>query len=110
MRKRRILTAIVGTIILGTIAGACSSGSDNAPNQAARPAFVERLKLPGGDNGLPNPFAANPRGPGTINVNFVYDTLLWKDSTGNVIPWLAESWARSPDALEYRFTLRPNIL
>ena len=110
MRRRRLLTVIVGIVSLGTVLGACSTGSDDEPKQAARPAFVERLKLPGGDNGLPNPFAANPRGPGTINVNFVYDTLLWKDSTGNVIPWLAETWTRSPDALEYRFTLRPNIL
>lgn len=110
MKGRRALTFIVGIVTLGTVLGACGNGSDDAPKQAARPEFVERLRLPGSDNGLPNPFAANPRGPGTINVNFVYDTLLWKDSTGKVIPWLAESWTRSADALEYRFTLRPNIL
>ena len=110
MKNRRIVAAIVGIVTLGTVLGACSTSSDDEPKPAARPAFVERLKLPGGDYGLPTPFASNPRGPGTVNVNFVFDTLLWKDSTGNVIPWLAESWTRSPDALEYRFTLRPNVL
>ena len=75
MKKRRLLTVIVGVVTLGTVLGACSNGSDDGPKETARPAFVERIRLPGSDNGLPNPFAANPRGPGTINVNFVYDTL-----------------------------------
>jgi peptide/nickel transport system substrate-binding protein len=112
MRSRTRLVVLglaVAVAALGLAACSTSSGTKQ-PAQQARPEFVERLRLPGSDYGYPTPFASNPRGPGTVNVNFVFDTLLWKDSTGSVIPWLAESYTRSPDALEWRFTLRPGIL
>lgn len=35
--------------------------------------------------------------------------MLWKDSTGAPIPWLATDWERSPDGLEWRFTLREGV-
>ena len=109
--RRRTVTALVGVIALGFVVGACSTTTKTAtPKQAARPAFVEKLRLPGSDQGYPTPFASNPRGPGTVNVLFIFDTLLWKDSTGNVIPWLAQSWTRSPDGLDYKFTLHDGIL
>ena len=38
----------------------------------------------------------------------LFDTLLWKDSTGEPIP-LAKEWSRSPDGKEYRFTLHDNV-
>jgi peptide/nickel transport system substrate-binding protein len=108
---RRTRPAVAGALlaVLAMVGAACSSsGGTSAPAQD-RPEFVERLRLPGSDYGYPTPFASNPRGPGTVNVNFVFDTLLWKDSTGNVIPWLARSWTQSPDGLEWRFTLREGI-
>ncbi|RDI75828.1 ABC-type dipeptide transport system periplasmic component [Gaiella occulta] len=72
-----------------------------------RPAPVPVLRVPGGtDWGYPQPFAYS-RGPGLRNVLFVFDTLLWKDSTGSVIPWLAQKWRRSPDGFEYVFRLNP---
>jgi peptide/nickel transport system substrate-binding protein len=39
----------------------------------------------------------------------VYETLLWFDARGNVIPWLAERWEVSQDGLVYTFYLRKNI-
>jgi ABC-type oligopeptide transport system substrate-binding subunit len=83
MRKRSLSTLVIAVLGISLVLGACSTGTKTGgTNQAARPAFVEKLRLPGGDYGYPTPFAANPRGPGTVNVNFVFDTLLWKDSTG----------------------------
>ncbi len=42
-------------------------------------------------------------------MTLIYDTLLWKDSTGGYLPWLAESYEESDDGLTYTFTLRPEI-
>ncbi|MEM4970915.1 MAG: ABC transporter substrate-binding protein [Sulfolobales archaeon] len=42
-------------------------------------------------------------------VRHVYETLLWFDDKGNVIPWLAERWEVSPDGLSYTFYLRKGV-
>jgi len=42
-------------------------------------------------------------------VRHIYETLLWFDAGGNVIPWLAERWEVSQDGLVYTFYLRKNI-
>src|SRR5688572_27716357 len=106
MRLR--LTAILTTCVL--LAGSCGSDKDDKPQsatQAGHPASVARLRLSGGDYGYPSPFAYI-RGAGLIMASYVFDTLLWEDSTGNPIPWLAKEWSHSPDGLEWRFTLRDN--
>ncbi len=106
MRLR--LTAILAACVL--LAGSC--GSDNGDKaqsgtQTGHPATVSRLRLAGGDYGYPSPFAYI-RGAGLIMASYVFDTLLWEDSTGDPIPWLAKEWSHSPDGLEWRFTLRDN--
>ncbi len=90
--------------------GACSSDDGGSAQTRAneRPASVERLRLPGGDFGYPQPFSY-VRGPGMIQTGYVFDTLLWEDSTGKAGPWLAKEWSQSPDGLEWRFTLRDNV-
>ena len=110
MRTTRPLRALAAVAALGILATACSTTTKDAAPKATRPAFVEKVRLSGSDQGYPTPFASNPRGPGTINVLFIFDTLLWKDSTGNVIPWLAKSWTKSPDGLDYKFTLHDSIV
>ena len=42
-------------------------------------------------------------------VRHIYDTLVWFDEDGNVIPWLAESWTVSDDGTEYTFKLREGV-
>jgi len=39
----------------------------------------------------------------------MYDTLVWVDDDGNVVPALAESWEISPDGSEYTFHLRNDV-
>ena len=46
---------------------------------------------PTGDWGFPSPFTHYLRGPGYVRMSLIFDTLLWKDSQGN-IPALAKSW------------------
>lgn len=42
-------------------------------------------------------------------VRHVYETLLWYDKEGNLIPWLAERWEVSDDGLVYTFYLRKGV-
>ena len=109
MRLRR-LAAILA--VCGLLAGACGSDSKGKAQSATRsaavhPASIARLRLSGGDYGYPSPFAY-VRGAGLIMTSYVFDTLLWTDSTGEPIPWLAKDWSHSPDGLEWHFTLRDN--
>lgn len=111
LRRRSFLIGGVG--VAGAWAlGACSSGQGGpggGGNAAGGTASgVEVLRLSGGDVGFPSPFTYS-RGGGYVQATMIYDTLVWKDSTGEFLPWLAESWTESDDALTYTFTLRPDL-
>lgn len=67
------------------------------------------MRLPFGAIGFPSPFSSNGP-PGYVQMSLLYDTLLWKDSTGEPLPWLAESFERSDDDLTFTFELRPDVL
>jgi prepilin-type N-terminal cleavage/methylation domain-containing protein len=76
--------------------------------------------------GYPTPFAVT-RGPGNTMTHWMFDALLWRDETGNPVPWLAakvpvQSTATSPacdngngadcislDGKTWKFTLRSNV-
>lgn len=113
MQRRKSLRLLGTCLAAVLVLGACSTSDDEdaAPTATTgdkAPAEVERVRLAGGTWGYPSPFAY-VRGPGLVNVNFLFDTLLWKDSTGKVIPWLASEWTRSPDGKEWRFTLHDDV-
>lgn len=104
---RRTALALAGALAMA----ACASDDGQSPQaqrRAERPASVERIRLAGGDFGYPTPFAY-VRGPGMIQTSYLFDTLLWEDSTGKPGPWLATQWSKTPDGLEWRFTLRDNV-
>jgi ABC-type oligopeptide transport system substrate-binding subunit len=96
MRSRRTLSVAIA-LTLCVVAGACSSantsGGDAGP--ATRPAQVERLRLAAGPPRYPSPITGN-RVSGA-QVDLMFDHLVWKDSTGEVIPWLATAWTNSAD-------------
>ena len=66
------------------------------------------LNLAGEDVGFPSPFAYM-RGPGYVQTSFIYDTLLWKDQSGEYLPWIASGYEASRDGTTYRFKLRGGI-
>jgi peptide/nickel transport system substrate-binding protein len=71
--------------------------------------YVEVLRLPGGGYwGHPSPFGFN-RGPGFVRASLVFDTLVWRDASGETIPWLATDWSLSDDGLTWTFTLRDGV-
>ena len=110
--RRRFLLGTAGAAGL-LFLGACGDDDDTTAGPGGQtddlaPAPRPTLRLPGGDQGFPSPFAYQ-RGPGFIKSSFIYDTLVWKDSTGALLPWLASHWDRSADARTYTFHLRDNV-
>lgn len=88
----------------------CETGPYTAPGagQACAGPVTERLRLPGGDRGYPSPYG-HRIGPGLTQANYLFDTLVWKDATGEFIPWLAEEYQASPGRTEWRFLLREGV-
>ncbi len=110
--RRTFLVRAAGAAGL-LVLGACQRDEEATPGREGDreelgPAPRPALRLPGGDQGFPSPFAYQ-RGPGLVKTSFIYDTLVWKDSSGQLLPWLAERWDRSPDAKTYTFHLRDNV-
>lgn len=111
--KRHTFT-LAGRLALAfaLLLGACSdagtpSSTDESQEEttAEAPTSVERVRLAGLSRfGYPSPFAW-VRGPGWLVTGYIFDTLLWEDSTGEPIPWLADDWEESEDGMEWRFTL-----
>lgn len=60
---------------------------------------------PGGDRGLPTPYMHHKNGIGVAFSTFVFDALIWRDKSGDLIPALAESWTVSKDFKKYTFTI-----
>ncbi len=112
MDRRTFLRLAAGTT--GALyLGACSRDNEAAQGNGQRagelpPAPRPTIRLAGGDQGFPSPFAYR-RGPGYVQASYLYDTLLWTDSTGKFIPWLASSYQQSPDGRRYTFELRDNV-
>lgn len=84
-----------------------------APLAAAPPAAARQdgvtLRLPGGGYwGHPSPFGYS-RGPGYMRASLLFDSLVWRDASGETIPWLASEWAPSEDGLTWTFTLRDGV-
>lgn len=103
-RRQFMLGALVAA---GAVAldGCTSSPSQDSTTPSTGPATRPILHVPGGDFGFPSPFSYTA-GPGYVRMSLIYDTLLWKDSTGKLLPWLASSYRRSSDRRTYTFILR----
>jgi peptide/nickel transport system substrate-binding protein len=104
-RRQFLLGALggVGALALAGCSGSGSAGKGGGPG-AARPT----LRLADAALGFPSPFASNG-GLGYQQMSLLYDTLLWKDGSGELLPWLARSYKSSEDHLTYTFELRDNV-
>ncbi len=105
----RAALGAAGALALPSCAGPePNPAARNAPSQPLGPAPRPTVRIPGGSFGFPSPFAYNG-GPGYWRVSYLYDTLLWKDSTGALMPWLARRYERSDDGLTYVLVLRDDV-
>ncbi len=106
--------ALAGAAALGGCGG--DGGSDRRSVRSSTSVDVRSLdpvprptvRLPGGALGFPSPFAY-AAGIGYYQMSLLYDTLLWKDSTGELLPWLARRFERSGDGATWTFELRDDV-
>ncbi len=115
MDRRRFLLGSASVLLLAACSDADSDGGSGPTTTATgggpdEPAPRERptARLPHGAFGFPSPFSSNG-GFGYIQMSLLYDTLLWKDGEGTLLPWLAAEFERSDDDLTYTFELRPDV-
>lgn len=108
---------VFATLALTLSLVACDPGAEpgepEAPDTPAagepdEPEERPTIRLAGGDSGFPSPFGYM-RGGGYVQMQFIYETLLWKDASGELLPWLADSFEASDDGLTYTFELRDDV-
>jgi peptide/nickel transport system substrate-binding protein len=109
MRSRWHVPVALAAAAALTLGGCATDKAKPVANPSVAPTRVERVRLAGGDNGFPSPFGGNTRGPSVAHSTLIFDSLLWRDAAGNVMPWLATSWETSADGREWRFTLRDGV-
>lgn len=117
--RRAFLRGAAG--VAGALAlGACGGGSGRsislpattlgpAPQPGSlRPARRPTVRAAGPEVGLPSPFGYTVP-PGYFTMAYMYDSLLWTDVRGQLIPWLAATHEPSPDGLTHTFELRDGV-
>ncbi len=107
MKTATYRRAVIVAVAFALVAGACSTSTDPPAAPADGGGRVERVRVAARPGSYPTPIG--PRRQGQLQSTFVFDTLVWRDSTGDVIPWLASSWTRSPDGTETTFTIRDGV-
>lgn len=60
-----------------------------------------------GDWGPLAPYLHAARGPGYVYTSFIFDTLVWKNAQGQLVPLLAQSWHSDADQRCHHFELNP---
>ncbi|HUP69582.1 MAG TPA: ABC transporter substrate-binding protein [Acidimicrobiales bacterium] len=119
--RRSFLKGLAGAGLV-VVVGGCGSPKRLPPTLGERvpgvdigaeadslaPAPRPTLRLPGGAFGFPSPFAYIAT-LGYRQMSLIYDTLLWKDGSGKLLPWLASSYEVSDDGLVHSFELREGI-
>jgi len=79
-----------------------------SPSSSPLSPRIERLTIADeqGDHGLPSPFTHAADGVGFVLTTLVFDSLLWRDQTGELVPALASEWKDSADHRAVEFALR----
>ena len=106
MRVRNLLpkTAIIILAISVLILPACSTGEAPAGSQIDSYTIADST----GDWGYPSPYAHYSRGPGYTRMQFIFETLVWKNAT-DFVPQLAREWEYSENDNAYIFKLQENV-
>ncbi|WP_104135698.1 ABC transporter substrate-binding protein [Cryobacterium sp. Y62] len=107
-RTTRALGALVGLVTVGLLVAGCTPTSSNDP--VGEPRSSGTLTYASGD-AEPNcldPHVGGNFPQGMISAQYL-ESLVSRDSSGQIIPWLAESWTPSGDGLTWDFTLRGDV-
>lgn len=107
-RIRRSTVTAAAMMAAALIAASCSTSTKQpaTPSDAQR---VQRVRMAGALAGYPSPFAISQLGNAQAMHSLTFDSLVWLDPKGEVIPWIASKWEASADGKEWRFTLRDDV-
>ncbi len=98
--RRTVLKGMAGAAGAAMLGGCNANGGGRA--SGGRPTVKVRSWTL---LGYPAPFNYTG-GPGYWRMSLIFDTLLWRDSTGTNLPWLASSYRVSEDGLTHTLDLR----
>jgi peptide/nickel transport system substrate-binding protein len=114
MRSARYLLALLASFAI--LLAACSGGQQPAGGGSASPTAATAKATPGGtvtfalENDVIDFDPLRSRAFVDRNVHYqIYDSLVRIDSSGKIIPWLAEKWDIAPDGKTVTFTLRKDV-
>ena len=104
----RALRALVGLVTVGLLVSGCTPSPSN--ESVGEPQAGGTLIYASGDA---EPSCLDPHVGGNfpqalISAQYL-ESLVSRDSTGQIIPWLAKSWTPSDDGLTWDFTLRDDV-
>ena len=100
--SRRIKPQTLAVLLLSlTIALFATAGGGAAQETAQQ----VRISIVSDQWGL-TPYDYNTGYPGYVMMSLLYDNLLWYNTDGTMIPWLASDYAISEDGLTWTFTLQ----
>jgi peptide/nickel transport system substrate-binding protein len=128
--KRKVWFILGLIIILALTLGSCAQPEESPQEVATQPPAAEPTQPPAAEPTQPPDVGHQPEGtlivalstfPNTLDGNLtaernahntaagLYDSLVWIDDDGEIVPALAESWEISEDGLEYIFNLRQDV-
>lgn len=111
--KQALAFTLAIILVLGAVlAGGCTdekeksapTNTESTPSPSIPP-IVYTIADPTGDWGFPSPYAHYSRGPGYTRMQFIFETLVWKDASG-FVPQLARKWEYLPEENAYLFELQ----
>ena len=111
---KRILPRIMVPVVLLSLLAlpACSTGKSAESPQAGSQSFPQidsyTIADSTGDWGYPSPYAHYSRGPGYTRMQFIFETLVWKNETA-FVPQLAREWQYNAGDNSYTFRLQQNV-
>jgi len=107
-RNPQAFAALVGLVTVGLLAAGCTSTGGNEP--VGEPTSGGTLTYASGDA---EPSCLDPHVGGNfpqalISAQYL-ESLVSRNTEGQITPWLAESWTVSDDGLIWEFTLRDDV-
>ena len=100
-------TTAASTTAASTVAAETTKAETEAPEKKETAERVLRMDAMS-NAGYPAPYLASSKGAGYAVLQYIFDTLVWKDYKG-FVNYLAESYSVSDDNKTYTFKLRPGV-